>query len=741
MRKLAWVIVLIFLTGTEVVPAAEEAPEFNVPYYTGKICPTPQSAVYRDDLLRAKTVGLLLGANIAPDDARVALLTGRIERLGGVVEIVESQDAPCDLMALIGETEYGKTLLKDLEPPKHPEGYLLHSVKGESKSTVILQGHDFHGLLWAITAFNQLTKVEAGMPVMRDATILDYPASPGVRTYTPFRDDESISQAWLGVNVLRANMIQYRQMRSHYKVASRREGTSWRTPIQDEATYNEWRTHIKKIGAFLNPLQIEWCDAMQPNSFTGHVDDQIRSKNEDDIELMIKVSMELAKAGGHLMILYDDFRFPAHPDDMRDFGSARKADMYLLEKIYTTVAAQYPDFKIMWCPPFYWGPGGDPSEAYGEDRDAYLRAIGERLPKGVDIFWTGPKVKSSTVTKEDVQWITERIGRKSIYWQNACGYYHGGIFGAYPGEPIPAWRDWFYEGFFNDVSYFTFNEADPYTTLTLNDAIWNPKAYDPEASAVDATKKLVGETAYPSLIEISEAIEAMDHYGFSSPTAAAARNIDKIKAETKHIVELCKAAPASVTGKWTKITSLKERRERYLRRLLASPDLKSLTEVSDIVRARAIKTLGGDPKQARVIFTPNDFRAGRRPSHYGWNGTERRYVLWINGARSDAPSMQASFQLPYSLTGHSELTLSALNHKSEKPCRIRISMNGNNVFEGANPFASDQWTTHSFQVKGAFLRDGVPNTLLIENLEDSDVMSGAPWFMVNFATVTPEKKQ
>jgi len=42
-------------------------------------------------------------------------------------------------------------------------------------------------------------------------------------------------------------------------------------------------------------------------------------------------------------------------------------------------------------------------------------------------------------------------------------------------------------------------------------------------------------------------------------------------------------------------------------------------------------------------------------------------------------------------------------------------------------------------VKGAILRDGVPNVLRIENLEDSDSMTGAPWFMLSYAVLRPAK--
>jgi hypothetical protein len=35
------------------------------------------------------------------------------------------------------------------------------------------------------------------------------------------------------------------------------------------------------------------------------------------------------------------------------------------------------------------------------------------------------------------------------------------------------------------------------------------------------------------------------------------------------------------------------------------------------------------------------------------------------------------------------------------------------------------------------LRDGVPNVLRIENLEESDSMSGPPWFMLSYAVLRP----
>jgi hypothetical protein len=95
--------------------------------------------------------------------------------------------------------------------------------------------------------------------------------------------------------------------------------------------------------------------------------------------------------------------------------------------------------------------------------------------------------------------------------------------------------------------------------------------------------------------------------------------------------------------------------------------------------------------------------------------------------------------LGYALRGNSELIISGLDHNAATPCRIRIEVNGKPIFEGANPFAADRWSLQRFRVPGAILRDGVPNTLRIENLEDSDSMTGAPWFMLSYSVLRPEK--
>ncbi|MDD5678673.1 MAG: FG-GAP-like repeat-containing protein [Kiritimatiellae bacterium] len=714
------------LTMTHLNGVGRQGAEFDVPYYTGKVYPTPQSAQYQETFLPLTRAGLLLGKDIAPDDARVALLIERIKRFGGAADIVKSPQDPCDTLILIGETGLHEDLIQGKSVPDRAEGYLLHCAVKDGKPMVFLRGKDFHGLLWAITAFNQLVKVEKGRPVVRGATILDFPDAPGKRGYTPFSDDDNATAAWFGVNVLRANVVLYRQLRKSY---------NW-----TEEAQKQWRTRIQKIGAVLNPLRIAWYDAMIPFDTSKPPEtESLRSKSEADFQLVVKTGMALAAAGGNLSLQYDDWRLPLRGDDIRDFGTARAADIYFLNKVYSAVAAKYPDFKILFCPPFYWGPGSDSSAAYGESRDEYLAAIGKELPKAIEIFWTGPKVKSNKITAENMRWITNLIGRKPVYYQNTCGTYHSSLYYAYPPEPMAAWKNWYYDGFFNDLAFYTYNGEDPYINLTVQDAMWNTKAYDPAASGIEAAKKLVGPDAYPQLVEAFQALATMDDYGWFTPTALAAKNVAEVRRKTELLTKLFEAAPAPLKSRWTLLGQFVGYRKGYLSQLLKNPNLKYLTGVAEDVKALAAKEAHADAGRGDVILTPGDFQAKRSPVYYRKDAM-LRYVTWINGAKSAAPALEAEFQLASPLTGNSELVIAGLDHNVKPPCRIRIRLNGNTVFEGPNPFAHDRWTLHSFKVKGAFLRDGAPNTLKIENLEDSDSTTGAPWFMLNYAVLRPEQE-
>jgi hypothetical protein len=727
---LAFLAVLLSLRPERQCRAAVTVPPADdraVPYYTGTVYPTPQQAHYGETFVALSHVHIKLDPTLAKEDPRVGLLVDRLRRAGATLDFVSDASKAEGTLILLGETDAHNTLLGDRSTPENPEGYLLHCAQNGRQSVVFIKGRDFHGLLWAITSFNQLITEHNGEPVARVASLQDYPEFPGIRAFTPFRDDDEASNAWFGATVLRSNAVIYRQLRNR---------SDWRLPLRDEGRFNAWKARIQKIGAQLNPLKIAWYDSVMPMSGV-RVEDQVRSKSQEDLDLVIKAAMALAEAGGRLCLLYDDYRFFIHPEDVRDFGSAREADVYFLNAVYSAVSAKHPDFRMLFCPPFYWGaPGPDDTTTYGESRDAYLRAIGERLPQAIEVYWSGPRVKSTRVSEEELQWFSGITRRKPVFWQNACGTYHGSPYYAYPGEPLNAWREWYDAAFLRGLSMYTYNGEDPYINLTITDALWNHRAYDPVASGEMAAKKLVGSENYPRIIEANKVLESLDDYGWFQPSALAARNVDHVRQQTEALSSMYESAPAALKSRWLMLGTYVSYRQKYFDALLKNPHLKESTEADERVRELALTETATDPK-ASVVLTPGQLSAGRPAQFYSWKDVPRRHVLWINGARSKAPSLEASFQLGYRLQGDSELIISGLDDNAPTACRIRVQINGHTLFEGPNPFASDRWSNHRFAVPGAILRDGVPNVLRIENLEPSDNMIGAPWFMVSYAVLRP----
>ena len=78
--------VVIYIAGVchAAEPTSETKPSpYRLPYFTGKILPTPQQVEYSDRAVSLEHAGVLLGDGIAVDDGRLRELRGRIDAYGG----------------------------------------------------------------------------------------------------------------------------------------------------------------------------------------------------------------------------------------------------------------------------------------------------------------------------------------------------------------------------------------------------------------------------------------------------------------------------------------------------------------------------------------------------------------------------------------------------------------------------------------------------------------------------------
>lgn len=713
--------------GAETRAAAPAEPEDSahmVPYYTGRIYPTPQRASYSESFAPLDEAAILPGTGLAPDDPLPAMLADRIRRHGGNVVIVKSAAESGATLICLGDTEADRDWLGAAAVPDRPEGYLIHSAQKGGRSVFILKGRDRAGLLWAIVSLNQMITRRDGRPAARMAEVADYPANArrgAIISATP-----AILRYVVGAKM---NSIAFANAFTYRTAPYRNVPSVWRTnDIPQRA-----RDNIKMIGDALSPLGIEWFASINPLAF-DKTENQPRCGNEDDFQALFRHAALAAEHGGGLDLHFDDARFPIHPDDIRDFGTAREADIFLLTRLHKALKEKYPKARLLFCPPFYWGPNSP--HAYPEPREDYLRALGERLPQDIGIYWTGPRVKSQAVTKEQVQWIADLIRRKPIFWQNTkdsphIHWYH------YLTDPLNAWPAWHYDGFFGDVEAYRLNTGmpgDAVAAWTLTDYLWNPEAYDPAASVREAAGHLFGPESFEALEELNRRLSYFDVYG-ARATPAAARNIKEMEEKLAGVDDAWKKALAFHPDALLRLSSMEwyiNIQRSFVAGLKKNKELSAFAAAAAEEQKRAAAEVKLSDK-TDLFLAAHDFLGGHPAAQYAVR-CEKRLATWVYGARSRHPSMQALFEIdPFPPAGDYELILCAQDDEAAAACRIRISINETRIFEGPNPFAPQAWTRHAFRIPAAALKRN--NTLAIANIEDSDSAVGPPFFMLNYAVL------
>ena len=731
------VLAMFYGSGARAVEVAERLRNdpMMMPFYTGKILPTPQQVSYSNEFLPLAKTGIWLGRGLDQEDQRVNMLRKRITQYGGNATFVTSLDGDFETCICLGDC----ALAENVAAPEREEAYVIRAFRKDGKNVVVLKGHDARGLLWSIASLNQLITSENGICVAQKAEVSDYPTiktrgfvGGSLRTKTT-----PVVPDWPRLNFtspLNEYIVAFKMNKVCYSASTLSDRTvvahSWKADLPEVVIQD-----LRKTGAFLTPLGIEWYVQLQNLSWTT-MDLQVRSKNEEDFQAVFKKACAVMDAGGSICVMYDDLRFDLSPDDVRDFKTAREADIYFLNKLHSALQAKYPGkpVKMIFCPPFYWGP--DAANTYAESREEYLAAIGERLPKDIGIFWTGGRVKTGRKSRESVEWYSRLIRRKPLLFQNTTGTEHAYYF-HYFTDPIPAWRDWHYEGFFDDIDTFMANVSFPSnmaSQLTLADFLWNPKAYDPDRSVEEAVKKLCGVETFPLLVALNKELSYFDQFD-NRVTPNAARSVPAMEtalAECERLWGQAQAAHPGAVEQWCGMGWCIHVQKTFVETLKAKPDLSKFAKKVEESSQQAAKECRFDAAKD-TFLSAYDFTGGHPGQDYATH-CEKRLATWIYGARTNKHELRTSFVVdPWPAAADYQLIISGQSDDLERKCRIRIRVNDKTVFEGGNPFVRRGWSTNSFTIPGGALKRN--SMLTIQNIEDSDSKSGPPWFMVNYAVV------
>ncbi len=701
------------------------------PYDAGGIVPVPERVEYGDAHLPIGRVGLVLGKGVAADDPRVRLLAERIVRYGGRAEVIQAANAARWPLVL----SLGETGLAEIQAPAHPEGYAFRMVR---PGLVAVAWRDNLGFTWAVTSLAQLV----GPKGFRPAAVEDWPAVARRIGGIPRRLD---SRKWFSdyTSPELLNMALYAKNNEiilSYTALIPNHGpnTYWREPRPER-----FLAQLKRIGEALNPLGITWyCGiiAFGKRDSPQQQEWMLDSGSDRDFEILMKLCTAIAEAGGNPMFYWEDHRKPIGKADRERFGSAREADIFLVNRLYHALRVKYPKLRFIFCPPFYHGPEGAPSPFLDEDREEYLRGIGARFPKDVDICWTGPRVCSTHVTREHLQWITGLLGRKPLYFQNRADYGRRPVV-YYPGDHLKGFQTFYFPGFLKEIDGYYFNYSNPVLNALVSQFLWNPDAYDPARTSDAVLAQYLGVELQPALKRLHDALNAFNRTEFRV-TPGAVRDLPRLtRARDEGIAayrEMLAARPAAAPLALDYTLPFLNHAIAFVHQLEQRIGLEAFDAAAEAIRKTAVREAGLSAATDRLVTSfdldgapPRKYRQRRSG---GKNYTEERWCVVVNGSRTNFGRITFDFPAhPWPAEGDYELIVCALDDDAPVPCPIRITVNNFVAHEGPAPFQRDGWTLHTFRIPGKEIFRG--NHVLLENLAPSDAIAGPPFLCVAYCIV------
>lgn len=693
---------------------------YMMPYYTGKILPTPQKVEYKNEYISLANTAIILNS-VKQNDPRLKYLLERLTRYGGNYEFVEKAGAKHTCVIKINDDT--------LNAPQNPQGYVIKS----SGKTLSLKASDSQGLLWAISSLNQMIFVNNGESIVQAIDVIDWPKSLHrgfLAGYDISKDPKVIAHFMVAYKL---NLVDFRD-----EIADNKNNhENWRLPRTD-IYYNR----IKEIGERLTPLGFEWYAGAR---FMGYdTVPQINISNDTDFNtIYANFAVPIAKAGGNLSVQFDDIRYPIHPDDKKKFGTAAKADYYLLTKLYEKLEKDYPNIRIAFCPPYYWGPTA--ANPYPDSRVDYLNMTGT-LPEAIDIYWTGPRVQSNIVSRDDVKWEVNKIKRKPLVFQNGIGTPHAFNY-HYVTDPIYNLNKWYYKGYLQDIKAYMLNGGDFDTSdavVSIADWIWNPEKFDPEASIKDAVMKLTGPEAYPILKRVNAELSKFDSY-LPNVTIKAIINSASLYEASENLENLT-AELNKLNGKtiefWTDIYSS---RISYVQHFVKNiHDLGEDSIIKNIIGREnasatmyfAVKDGVFDPNSGDILIEADKFNGGAVLTYAYENAEagmllEDRPTAIVTGIGTPTSEMSTAFELTKQpLSDSFQLIVSGADDFQDEKCPIRITLNDKVVFEGPNIFSNKKWDIERFDLSTNMLKSN--NVLTITNISPTGNFDAPPAFMLNY---------
>ena len=631
----------------------------KLPVFTDtKPYPEPKESKYEEAFTSIAKMKISL-VGITKDDARVRLLKTRLARL----DVKPGMEGSAFKLAIE---------LTNKAPVAEKEGYSLDI----AKDGATIRARDKQGILWGLVSFMQM--IDYGAKTVRRGSIRDWPdcANRGfLGDYWPGTAEFAVFQKMNSVN------IKHPPTFNHH----------W-TPLNVFLT--ESLAHqFRDLGLTLYYGTAYYT--MYPHlPFAWPESEAFR----------VSVFKRYAAMGAGVYFPFDDSRFAPDvpggtksglpPPDEEKFGKAKNCDGEYVSRIYRAIKKDYPDFKMIFCPPFYFGP--DARSPYPEDREEYLATLAKTLDPAIDVYWTGPRVKGIQKEPYQTEWYTKLVGRKPYIFQNGTGP-HNRL-----GYIVDAtdWNGWHYPGFFeSEISGFHKNANTPTECCqiaTLGDCLWNVKGYDPGRSVKRGVNQLLGEKMYDILAPGLPALAYFDKYKHGKVTAEVQKeNADDLAAKVELADDCWRKAVAynrQVISYGAYGTALGWAK-RILEAATKPPDaLAKFGKQIAANRALAVKEVGVDVRKGDLFYSPADIAGGeieleKAGGNDGLDLCPQRFATALRGAATKSNVGVIRYECdPFPPSGDYVLHLCGMDDELPAKNKICIEVNDTKVFEGDPKF-------------------------------------------------------
>ena len=681
---------------------------FKLPHSVdGKPFPTPQEAKYGEKKVSLARVELKVRTNgttgtdgtspvsrispVSPEDPIVRLLKKKLTRFGTKfgkggtpIEIELSPNAPVD----------------------RPQGYSLDVANGK----VVVKARSRLGLTWGMVSLIQCVDRESLK--IAECSIRDWPKCEE-RGVTPYWYPEFLEYALF----YKMKIVDFTMDRQYIL-----------SPL-DKEYYKRVASRFADFGLEVN-IDTDSLDVRPLPPFSS----------PRTWKLHLAWSKFLASIGVGRDLMLDDDRFPMHPKDLEAAGTAANLDAKFVTRLYREVKKTYPNFRMRFCPPFYWGPDG--AVSYPEPRDEYLKSIATDLDPEIGVFWTGPYVKTVWVNDKTAGWITKLIGRKPVLGSNgnSVGQHNYMQYGADP----TGYKESHATNVFDLVAAFLQNMskyAESCEVGSCMDWCWNPEAHDPNVAIRRAIDLVEGPGVSDVLAEAMPSLAYFDKYDYGKP---------RIEVLTEDQADLDRKV-ATVEAAWQKAMSLAKNRGTfvydfrrvgitYARRIaeVRRNPPESLLKERDAVMANAVfaeKEAGFDPKKGCEFFPAAILKGARFVSGLNGWGDKEKYGEGVNRETkyiSPDEEVEGSFECElFPPEKPFKLVLCGMAY-IDPPPEIEVELNGQTVWKGP---LFERYYYRTFEVELPVVAIARKNVFKIRNVTKEEALEKRRKLVLNYVVL------